>query len=120
MSTILNLLSIVLAVLAVGLAYAIATDPREPVGRLPGSTRFGTFLVVAGGAGLLFRYLLSMISPFLTGSTTIDSILNFIVGLILSVFIVWFYLHLGENPRTLISRLPGIGHEQAGTIDCAS
>jgi hypothetical protein len=57
MSTILDLLSIVLAVLAVGLAYAIATDPREPVGRPPGLTRFGMFLVVAGGAGLLFRYL---------------------------------------------------------------
>ncbi len=104
LSTLFNLVAIVLAV---GVAYAVASDPREPVARLPGGTRFGVFVVVAGGAALLFHDLLSMIAPALTGSLTTDALINFVVGVVLIAFVGWFYLKLGESPSALIERLPG-------------
>jgi hypothetical protein len=79
MSTVLNILAIALA-LATG--YVVASDTYEPVGRWPRSVRLAVFLVVAASAGLLFRTLVSMLSPFIDGFVSFESLLNFVAGLI--------------------------------------
>jgi ABC-type amino acid transport system permease subunit len=103
-----TLLTIVAMLTAVALGYVVALDSREPFDRLSGTARFGVFLVVAGGGGLLFRDIVSMASPFVEGYPTGDALVNFLAALVLLAVVIWVYFLTKPDTAVLsagISRL---------------
>src|SRR3981081_1220399 len=96
-----TLLSIIALLAAVAIAYAIALDTRPPFVGWSGSARFGLFVVIAGSAGLLFRDVVSLVYPFLQGSSGVDALVSFLGGLVMLAAIVWVWMQTKPDMSVL-------------------
>jgi hypothetical protein len=105
MSTLLDMIAMVLAL---GLGLVVLNQPREPMARWPGSSRFALFVAVSATASVLFRALFGMLSPFVDGFVSGATLLEFVVGLVLIVIVLRVFLMLRPDTSTLLGSVASL------------